>query len=159
MGGGKNHLQYSKLQYLPEGADEESGWVDVNGTEYTLGNGATDAIVEKDLNLKDVVAVRLIATKNNSFDSWVSIASFDINKQQETQDELKVQKVTVENAVTVTNTDTSKVVDGDALSELWLKDSGGDFIGAVSVIQHRKRYGGDWEKSRFCRRAVIHRLP
>lgn len=134
MGGGKNHLQYSKLQYLPEGADEESGWVDVNGTEYTLGNGATDAIVEKDLNLKDVVAVRLIATKNNSFDSWVSIASFDINKQQETQDELKVQKVTVENAVTVTNTDTSKVVDGDALSELWLKDSGGDFIGANAAV-------------------------
>ena len=134
MGGGKNHLQYSKLQYLPEGADDETGWIDVNGDEYTLGNGATDAIEVNGLELKGVSAIRLIATRANSFDSWVIIASIDINKVQEEEAALKVQNVSVENAVAVQQTDTSKVIDNNLSTEFWLKDSGGDYIAADAAV-------------------------
>lgn len=135
MGGGKNHLQYSKLQYLPDGADEENGWEDVSGTEYTRENGNTDAVEETGLNLTDVKAVRLIATKKNEFDSWVEIKSFDVNKETaEETPAYEVSEVTIENAVAVTNTETAKVTDGDKSTELWLKSSGGDYIDAGAAV-------------------------
>lgn len=127
MGDGKNHLQYSKLQYLPKDADEKNGWKDVNDKTYTFGNGASAVIEEQNVNLKDVIALRLIATKSNEFDSWVSIASFDVNKKQVEQDQYSVSSVSIENATAVQNTDVTKVVDNDEKTELWLKGSG-DFI-------------------------------
>lgn len=157
MGEGKNHLQYSKLQYLPKDADEKNGWKDVNNKTYTFGNGSSAVIEEQDLNLKDVAALRLVATKANEFDSWVSIASFDVNKKENKQEQYDVSSVSIENANAVQNTDTAKVTDNNEKTELWLKGTG-DFIpadaavmldlgkdqeiGAVSVVQDVNRANG-----------------
>lgn len=133
MGGGKNHLQYSKFQYLPDGADEETGWQDVSGTEYTRGNGSAEVIQETGLGLRNVIAVRLIAARDNEFDSWVSIHSFDVNKEQ-TGAAYEVTEVTVENAAAVQQTNKANVTDGDKTSEFWLKSSGGDRIDENAAI-------------------------
>lgn len=136
MGGGKNHLQYSKFQYLPEGADEEDGWKDVNGTEYTRPNGSTEVIEEKGLNLENVKAVRLIATKDNVFDSWVLINSFDVNKEEtEETPSYEVEAVTFEHAVSAdANRPAANVTDGDKSTELWLQSSNGDKIDADAAV-------------------------
>ena len=174
MGGGKNHLQYSKFEYLPEGADEETGWKEVSGTVHERPNGSADAIEETGLNLQNVVAVRLIATQANSFDSWVLISSFDVNKTAPPEEltAYDVSQVTFENAVVTgynngSYDNVSAVTDGDASTEFWLKHSSGDLIaenaavildlgseravGSVYVAQDTARSGG----TDFLKNAVV----
>ena len=136
MGDKKNHLQYSKFQYLPEGADETDGWVDVKpDTEYVCDREPAVELEETGLGLENVVAVRLVATRGNVYDSFVLIKSFDINKSEETAQAYPVNEVTYENAVLTTDkTDPTKVTDGDITTEFWLKSSAGDRIDKDAAV-------------------------
>lgn len=63
------------------------------------------------------------------------INSFDVNKEEaEETPSFEVTEVTYENAEAVTNTDTTKVTDGDKSTELWLKSSSGDKINAGAAV-------------------------
>lgn len=89
LGGGKNHIYKSKIQYTTDGTT----WVDLDSdTIYDRPNGSTEVIEVTGLNLEGVKGVRLISTSNNNGDDlWLTIYSIDINKTNEPKPEEKVE--------------------------------------------------------------------
>ncbi len=122
LGGGKNHFYYSKLQYTTDGET----WKDVNGTEYSRPLNSTEPIEENGLNLENVTAVRLIATRDNNVDSWLLINSIDINKVEDATDKAyDVSSVSFSSEVKNAGGNVNNVVDGNKTTELWLQNSSG----------------------------------
>ena len=125
MGGGKNHFYHGKLQYTKDGEK----WEDVNGEVYHRPQNDETPIEVTGLNLTDVVAVRLIATADNGVDAWITIKSFDINRDQEqeettTQYPVTAEQVEIEGAVMAPGGESkANLVDGDKTTELWLRKS------------------------------------
>ena len=125
MGANKNHFHHSRVEYTTDGKN----WEPVNDQVYERPNSPTvPPIVIDDLNIPNVVGVRMVATADNNMDAWIEIFTFDVNAKQEVQPgapeayPIAADKVSVQNAVE-TGGSKAQLVDGAKNTELWLKKS------------------------------------
>ena len=128
MGEGRNHIQYSKFQYSKDGTI----WIDVSGTEHVRNSGDASAVVETDLGLTDVLKIRLVATKNSDFDSWVEFFAFEVNTVT-TIPEIEIV-ATYSNDLKSHKSTPDVVLDGNKQSEIWLSSSKGDYVPVDATV-------------------------
>lgn len=113
QGGGKDFMDRSKIQYF-DGTD----WKDVPGSqEYT-----TSVVTAKNLGLKGVYGVRLIAVADNAQDAWPTIAEIQVNVDEAAQDKVYTGNVTFANQVVAdANHPAASASDGKDATEAWFK--------------------------------------
>lgn len=81
MGSGKNHMYYGQLQVTYDGQK----WQNVEGKTFQTGQTSEPFTYKADnLQLKQARGVRLIATKDNGVDLWLSVSEISVNSQDET---------------------------------------------------------------------------
>ncbi|MGZ9756127.1 beta-N-acetylglucosaminidase domain-containing protein [Mycoplasma sp. 4423] len=78
MKDGRDHFFYSKLQYR----SINGIWTDVNNQIYQRFHDNIEPIQLNNLNIKNVSAVRVIATQNNPEEAWLGITNFLVNQEQ-----------------------------------------------------------------------------
>lgn len=118
MGTGKNYVQYAKLQVTNNGAD----WVDVEG-QGNISNQMTIDI--KDLGLKGIYGVRIVATRDNDRDSWPTINEIEINRVDKDPGEGDVSTVVLSDSLTIYSGNLANVTDGNTSTVLWVRSNNG----------------------------------
>lgn len=146
LGGGKDHFEYAKLQYMTE----EGTWEDLTltGMENNFAGefGKVQDINVKEANLpSDLKAkgIRLIATAANVNDCWLEVREIQINKKEEVSEDTEryTGDVTFSGISTQGNDHTAaKMFDGDLSTEMWIakgpySGEGKDTIAADAYIQ------------------------
>lgn len=120
--GGKNHFYNSKLQYTVDGTN----WKDVSDEVFVRPKDNADPIEVYDLWIENVKAVRLILTKDNGDDGWLTINSIDVNIENPNDNvdktlEIKSIEKIQANAV---GGNINNLKDGNPSTEFWLSDPG-----------------------------------
>lgn len=146
LGGGKDHFEHAKLQYMTE----EGTWEDLTltGMENNFAGefGKVQDINVKEANLpSDLKAkgIRLIATAANVNDCWLEVREIQINKKEEVSEDTEryTGDVTFSGISTQGNDHTAaKMFDGDLSTEMWIakgpySGEGKDTIAADAYIQ------------------------
>ena len=146
LGGGKDHFEHAKLQYMTE----EGTWEDLTltGMENNFAGefGKVQDINVKEANLpSDLKAkgIRLIATATNVNDCWLEVREIQINKKEEVSEDTEryTGDVTFSGISTQGNDHTAaKMFDGDLSTEMWIakgpySGEGKDTIAADAYIQ------------------------
>ena len=146
LGGGKDHFEHAKLQYMTE----EGTWEDLTltGMENNFAGefGKVQDINVKEANLpSDLKAkgIRLIATAANVNDCWLEVREIQINKKEEVSEDTEryTGDVTFSGISTQGDDHTAaKMFDGDLSTEMWIakgpySGEGKDTIAADAYIQ------------------------
>lgn len=140
QGGGKNHFMKSKLQYLTSDSDT---WIDLNGEIYSpqTADGAPKFEVKvENLNIENVVGVRLITTEPNKLDSWLEVISIDVNITPDVTAPLyDIESVEISDTLQLYNGGAlplSNVIDGNISSYAHLREKlGSGNMKANSYVQ------------------------
>lgn len=122
LGGGKNFIDQAKLQVY---TGEE--WVDVEGQDNLTGS----LIDIRDLHIENVRGIRLIATRDNTRDAWLTVYEISVNKVD------PEYVVSLSNNLAIYKGKLGVVIDGDSKgTPLWVKGRPNSNIpanGAVTV--------------------------
>ena len=126
LGNGKNHIENAKLQYTENGVD----WKDIQlvGKENNfkgIENKWQDIIIKKE-NLPEnfeAMGVRLIATENNTKDSYLDIHEIAINKKENEKSEISytIQRT---NRWTIHEGSEANLYDGNDSTYVWYDPDG-----------------------------------
>lgn len=132
MGAGKNHIQYSKIEYTTDGET----WREVSGVEHIRNQDDGDVIVETNLGLTNVLKIRIVASRDNTFDSWVQFYTFEVNTHENNDSNTENLTISASYSSDLASAQNSAetILDGNKDSELWLKSTDGDYIPANAYV-------------------------
>ncbi|QGZ97578.1 beta-N-acetylglucosaminidase [Mycoplasma sp. NEAQ87857] len=135
MNAGKNHFFRSKLQYTTNGTD----WVDVSSEVYDRPLNSVVPVEVNNLNISNVLGVRLISTQDDPNDSWFGLTQFIVNKPvvEESQAKaswLPIVNVTLPVKFATAGGNKDRVLDDDNATEWWLKSVDGDLSSENSEL-------------------------
>ncbi len=154
--GGKNHFYNINVEYTLNGED----WIVYNTEVISRPKGSTEPIIIENMNLKDVVGIRMVTTQDNGDDSWFQLYTFDVNtiKNETESNEIEIINVEFDTNMKNVGGNPSDTIDKNDTTEFWVtgtevqdnmpKDGSIVFdlgeennIGSIRIVQGKSKEG------------------